>query len=265
MKYVFRADNTNVGDWWSPPWKYFDFHGSASIYDILDTTANIRRTDTLLIGGGGLGAEFFRPHLKRIANTGATAIVWGAGVDTRNSNPAVLSSDADYDLYGNYFDFADDIGLRVYADKLKHDYVPCASCMSPLFDKYRDVKPTNKIGVYNHKRVILASEINIGLYPVEDNSGYDLESKLKFLSSCEYIVTNTYHGVYWATLLNRKVICIPFKSGLFSFKFKPTYTNSINNISNVINQCVNYSDSLEDSRQANRLYYEKIMSKYESI
>ena len=33
---IFRADDTNVGDWWSPPGRYFPFK-PAPIFDILNS------------------------------------------------------------------------------------------------------------------------------------------------------------------------------------------------------------------------------------
>jgi len=58
LKFIFRADRTNVGDWWCPPWRYFPFR-PAMIGDIVDSKFKINETDILLVGGGGLGNDFF--------------------------------------------------------------------------------------------------------------------------------------------------------------------------------------------------------------
>src|SRR5690606_21033089 len=98
------------------------------------------------------------------------------------------------------------------------------SAMHVLFDKYRDKAPTKTVGYYQHKHSRFGAHGD-GL--IMTNNGDDLESKLSFIADHEYIVSNTYHGVYWATLLNRKVLCLPFKSGLFSFKHKPLYVSNL--------------------------------------
>ena len=153
LKFIFRADNTNVGDWWCPPFRYFPFKPSA-IGDILNSEFEIKKTDTLIIGGGGIGSEFFEPHLERIKSLNAkSTILWGAGVDSFSDKSKTLEN-SKHDLYGSYFDFIDEVGIRVFSLPQNYRYVPCASCMNNLFFKYREVKPSNTVGVYNHKRDI---------------------------------------------------------------------------------------------------------------
>ena len=135
LKFIFRADNTNVGDWWCPPWRYFPFKPGI-VGDILDSKFQIDETDTLLVGGGGLGNEFFRPHLKRIKEAKPkVSILWGAGVDSVSKRDTILA-DEKQDLYGDYFDFFDEQGIRVFSNPQRFQYVPCASCMNNLLFKY---------------------------------------------------------------------------------------------------------------------------------
>jgi hypothetical protein len=264
LKFLFRADDTNVGDWWCPPFRYFPFK-PAAIGDILDPSFAIEKSDTVIIGGGGIGSDFFLPNLGRIkASNPQTSIFWGAGVDTYSDSTKLLDSSAP-DLYGDYFNFANEVGVRVFSTPQKFQYVPCASCMNNTFFSYRDVKPTNSIGFYNHKRATLMTTDNSNGFPVADNSGNSLEDKLRFLASCEYIVTNTYHGVYWATLLERKVICIPFKSGLLSFKYPPTYCWDGNLTDELLNEAHIFRNVLEESRRLNLEFYTYLTGKYDLV
>ena len=261
LKFLFRADQTNVGDWWCPPFRYFPFK-PASISDLIDKSSEINEKDILILGGGGIGSPFFEPYLERIKVSGAKVIVWGAGVDTvSNKSDGKLLPRGEYDLCGDFFDKFDEVGIRVFEGNENFRYVPCASCMSNLFFKYREAKPINKIGIYFHKRVPL----KIQGIPSADNSGDNLEEKLRFLSSCEYVITNTYHGVYWATLLERKVIVLPFKSGLFSFKHKPIFCYDGNISDDLFHQAKTYSGALEDSRKLNLEYYKYLTSKYNLV
>lgn len=262
--FLFRADSTNVGDWWCPPFKFFPFRPARAI-DIVDENFIPDESDILIMGGGGIGSEFFRPHLNRIKKLKySRTILWGAGVDTTVDKQKIIP-DSSYDLYGDYFDFIDEVGIRVYSEHERFKYVPCVSCMSNLFFKYRKKKPNKVLGFFNHKRVSINSSNHIDSSLIANNSGNNLEEKLNFLSDFEFIVTNTYHGVYWATLLERKVIVIPFKSGLFSFKYKPVY--SFNGLidKKIMDKCVIYENSLEESRALNLNFYKYLTDKYNLV
>ena len=264
LKFIFRADSSNVGDWWCPPWRYFTFK-PAVIGDILDSNFTVTDSDTLVVGGGGLGSEFFQPHLERIKKSEPkSSILWGAGVDVIAQRDAVLQ-DNTCDLYGTYFDFFDEIGVRVFSNPQRFQYLPCASCMNNLLFKYRDVKPKSRVGIYNHKRLPLFNSNNTVDLAILDNNGNDFEEKLKFLSNFEYIITNTYHGVYWATLLERKVICIPFKSGLFSFKHPPTYCFDGQISDEHFDKAIVHENVLEESREVNVAYYNMVANKYNIV
>ena len=98
--------------------------------------------------------------------------------------------------------------------------------------------------------------------PVCDNSGNNFEEKLDFLSSCEYIVTNTYHGAYWSTLLQKKVIVIPYKSGLMSLKHKPFYCWDKNISDEVLHSAKAHLGVLEEDRKINLEFYKYLTDKY---
>lgn len=99
-----------------------------------------------------------------------------------------------------------------------------------------------------------------------------LEKAIKFLSEAEYIITNSFHGAYWATLLNRKVIVLPFsKDGNIKFsdkfltlKYKPVYIDSFEGIENFLEEKLkeakNYKDALKDARTRNIEFYKKVKS-----
>lgn len=264
LKFLFRADKTNVGDWVCPPFHYFPFRPNL-IGDIININFELNSEDILILGGGGIGSKFFSAHLDRIKKKYLSkTILWGAGVDSFVDKTKILINEK-YDLYGNYFDFICDVGTRVYSEPQKFRYVPCASCMNNLFFKYRDKKPKHFIGFYNHKRVPLLTKDNNDKIPVEDNNGNNFEEKLEFLSSCEYIVTNTYHGAYWATLLQKKVIVIPYKSGLMSLQHKPVYCWDNNISDQILHSAKVYEGVLEEHRKLNLDFYKYLTDKYHLV
>lgn len=126
--------------------------------------------------------------------------------------------------------------------------------------------PKKLIGCYAHYRVPLKFCINKKELPYLTNYGMNLKEKLIYLSSFEYIITNTYHGLYWGTLLNRKVIVMSFKSGLLSFKYKPVYCFDLKEMNDeIFHNAKNYEEALEESRKLNIDYYVYLTNKYEII
>jgi hypothetical protein len=267
MLHIFRADPSNVGDWHSPPFKYFELHSNTFV-DITDPELTPRRTGGIVIlGGGGVGTQWFAEHLARLKSVYSESrlIAWGVGVDEIVTPESVLDPGGEYELIGDWFNGFDEVGIRSHggnlAEKQGYQWVPCASCMSHLFTEYRGRKPDKLIGVYSHRHVPIKTSPE---YQQMDNSGNDFEEKIEFLSRHEFIVTNTYHGVFWATLLGRKVICIPFKSGLFSFKHKPSY--SAGEISDeILGNAKSYPDSLEECRNRNVEFHRYLAEKYPEI
>lgn len=263
MAFVFRADRTNVGDWWCLPFRYFPFK-PASIYDIVGNMQGIESERMVIVGGGGLGTDFFRPRLNKLKMPGRKykLVAWGVGVDEISDRARILDADTRYDLFGDWYADFDDVGIRCFGENQKYKWVPCASCMAPELSEFRERKAVAPVGVYHHKNVPLVIEHRGNPLPVSNNAGDNLIEKLEFISRHEFIVTNTYHGVYWATLLNRKVICAPYKSGLFSFRHKPVYVRNLNIGGDVFSAARSYPDSLEECRAANNGYYRYLIDKY---
>ncbi len=259
---IHRLDNTNVGDWWSPPGRYFPF-SPAPVIDIINSNQIPNDKGIYIVGGGGLGRPFFREHLERLKRKDRQykLIAWGVGSDIEENRQGIVSEALIHgkDLLGDYFDGFDEIGTRVYDQKKRSVWVPCASSMHPAFFTFREKKPNKKMGVFFHKRLPINFVIN--KQDLMSNDGSNLEEKLDFMSQYEFILTNTYHGVFWATLLNRKVLCVPFKSGLYSFKHRPHYINTLPNDSDY-QLTKNYEFALEESRLANINFYAAISNKY---
>ena len=90
----------------------------------------------------------------------------------------------------------------------------------------------------------------IDLLDCMSNYGTNLEEKLNFLSQYEFIITNSYHGVYWSQLLNKKVLCYPVKSSLLNFLYEPSFI--FKNITNdILESCKNYPDFFDLCIDAN--------------
>lgn len=261
--HIYRSDQTNAGDWWSAPFRYFPFRPT-EVLDIMNLqSVPAREGDCVIVGGGGLGRETFREALQIIQapTRSYRLIAWGVGADL-SVNLEGTVADTTADLLGGYFDGFDRVGTRVWHPEGRHEWVPCASCLHPQLCLYRDRVPIQLIGVYQHKRVPIGfNSREYSSSMAMDNSGDDIEEKLEFLSRFEYIITNSYHGVYWATLLNRKVLCLPFKSGLYSFRHKPVYIQD-NLTDDHLHQALSYPNALEECRMANLKFYSSLIEQF---
>lgn len=273
---VFRKDRKNVGDWWSVPMRYFPFTSDENL-DLVLPDAIANDEGVVILGGGGLGRVDFEPFLERLNRPDRKykIIAWGVGADTVTKRGKLLAGPSEMPSLLRYFDGFDEIGTRIHSDDnyggdARYRWVPCASCMSPLFQKLRATKPSRGIGIYEHLREPLTPHLGgggrmqakyFGKYPINSNRGNDLAEKLAYIASFETILTNSYHGVYWATLLGRKVVCFAFKNGLYSFRHAPSYFGD-QGLDAALDQAMIYPDALEESRAANLGFYSDMLQKY---
>ena len=172
-------------------------------------------------------------------------------------------------LNKNYLQKFDIQGHRDFGMEFNYDWVPCASCLHPFFQKYKKILSNKKIGAFYNSKIF-----NIRGLDKEDyisNDGYDLESKLKFISNYEFIITNSYYGTYWAQLLNRKVICLPVKYSLLNFRYVPFYLknkhfrvtksdDAIKLNKDIFDMCDNTPGLLDESIEVNNEFFKKVIN-----
>lgn len=255
----------NVGDISCCPKKYFKDFKKCKELEIFDYKLS-DKDKIIIIGGGGLLQEYFKTSIENIIRNGKDKIIifWGAGLDNSPTgeifDTQILSS-------------CKLIGIRDY--NTQYRYIPCVSCMSNFFDKYRKNTPKKKIRCYIHSSYdfpeFLISSYESYMNNQNSKDKDSMKKALKFMSEAEYIITNSFHGVYWATLLNRKVIALPFtKDGHTKFsdkfmtiKYKPVYVHSFNDIKNnldeILKKAKNYEEALIDSRKINISFYKEVI------
>ena len=293
---VHRKDDNNVGDLYSNPLRYFapeQVRLSIDIASPFNKTWNDK--DILVAGGGGLiGNEHFGDYLEDLLKSpdlaslnnmwnnrwvlGHTAntkvynvfhekmtklireaeealvknkgakVIWGAGINERSTGmsyklPKWIKK---YDLVG----IRDDIS--------EFDWVPCASCMHPAFDqKY---KVTNEVVFFEHKKQLL-KPTQIGKVPMPRfaNSGSNFEQIIQILGSANTVITNSYHGVYWATLLGKKVVCMePWSNKFRFFKHAPLFATTKDRTESLIKDAPTHPTALQDCRDANQTFWRKV-------
>lgn len=241
FKHICKTNN--VGDQFCSPHSYFYFPNKI----VEDIRSNNTTAHAIIYGGGAIEYIFRRPDFfeKDLANY---KIAWGVGYSRSGmKHPGDITIADGFDMYG-----------RREIGRIGGEYLPCVSCMSPLFDNRKHTQ-LSKIVIYQHESKSkfdlkgLSKEI-----PVIDNT-YSFEEVINFLSHSEYVVTDSYHGAYWASLLGKKVICIAYSSKFYAYKYPPVYAR-YDNWHEKLADAISYNDEvLFDSRRLNNRFYEQCM------
>lgn len=246
---VLRLDPTNVGDWYSGPGRYFGF-GQSDCVDVVDFSPAVLKRN-VIVGGGGLMAKTFHPHMEKLASCrpGLSALIaWGIGeseiVDRRGGFVPPYSG-----APPEYLEAFDLVGVRDFGTK--YQWAPCPSCMLPHFE--REYPARHEIVIYEHKRI----PIPIEGFPRLSNNGRDIDAAIDFLASGELVITNSYHGAYWATLLKRKVLCIPNMSKVYRLRHLPVIGRA-ENWKTLLSCTVAYPDALDECRAATFNFWNQV-------
>ena len=296
---VFRRDKNNVGDMSSNPLQYFMKPGEYQEVDILDIhKQNFNPNVPIVAGGGGLLAnefmddllrdltvshdknsilnigetlwqqtsasnikireEFFAKlnplvseYVNKLSNDRSPRIIWGAG---HNGNfEKKFKGSLEYPKWlRNY----NQVGVRDYGQE--YQWVPCASCMHPALKEKHIIK--HKVIWFEHKKQLIKStEFGTDPIPRFINSGDNIEETIRLLGSADIIITNSYHGAYWGTLLGKKVFVTEAWSSKFNaMKHKPYFLGKGEFWKEYVDQVPVYNTALEECIQATENFWNKV-------
>jgi len=296
---VYRRDKNNVGDLASNPLQYFMKPDQYKEIDIVDIgREQFDPNIPVIAGGGGLLANEFMnealrdltisPDILNILNIGKTLwtetapaninlrndffaklnpliseyvnklandksprIIWGAG---HNGNyEKKFKGGLEYPVWLRNFDL---VGVRDYGQE--HEWVPCASCMHPALREKHVIK--HPVIWFEHKKQLIKStEFGSDPIPRFINSGSNISETIRLLGSADVIITNSYHGAYWGTLLGRKVIVTEAWSSKFNaMKHKPYFINKSDFWKDYLDTVPVYNTALEECINVTEQYWNKV-------
>jgi len=316
---IHVIDQKNLGDCLSSPLEYFQFPGfqvehlnlldvlhglkhpraPSPIRGLLATIAERNAKAHVILGGGGLLAPQFQEAIQQIFSqivqpTGGAAIAWGVGQQAYKLGGANQTLDQRRDQirqeieqfpYDNYVKDWDLVGVRDAG--IAQNWVPCASCMHPAFDQ--DYAIEHDFVVYSHSKF----ELKLDGFPRLSHAETSMERVLAFLGSGDTVLTSSFHGAYWATLLGRKVLAFPFTSKfltlkhpiglypdprwripswrwrpftetflnklIFELKWSKKYRPQTSNWQNYLDRTQSYPQALEECRQRNQEFYLRVL------
>lgn len=262
---IHRIDPTNTGDIASNCANYYKFAGYNIItHDIYTPKFDeIKKNDPVILSGGGLlnCLDIWNKNINRLLELSKNVVGWGIGLNRHNGTRLTEKINVTKFKLLGIRDYFDNYSIKYNINNIA--YVPCSSCNLVGLNKSYDIK--RKIGVYEHHH----QPINVSfgeLNPSDKiNNEIDINKVLQFLGESEIIVTNTYHGLYFSKLMNKKVILFDAFSEKFAkTKFKYTkYTGNINNdilkvtnsTANLLTECIEYNDA----------FYEKVVKMLNTI
>ena len=164
------------------------------------------QSEAILVGGGGV--LHWPEKIAALSMFAGPKIFWGGGTNTHGSEtPHWPEELGRFSL----------VGIRDWGGP--YPWVPCASCMSTLFDNAP--APSVEIVVYDHR------DFSTGVtgLPTLTNTAR-MEEAVAYLASSATVITSSYHGAYWATLLGRAVIVSqPFSNKFVHFRHPPAFVS----------------------------------------
>lgn len=294
---VHSKDPNNVGDIASNPLQYFlpdDEYLTVDIADLgnVEYPAGV----PIILGGGGLlGNEFFKATIQKVLASSdknqlkelwnyrwvnsnpsnvelnkeftekyhsliseyiskleedrAPRILWGAGHNGELSKK--FRGRFEYPDWLSEFNL---IGIRDWNQNLP--WVPCASCMHPALRKKYEIK--NDIIWFEHKKQMI-KDFGKDCIPRFVNSGDNIEQTIELLGSANIILTNSYHGAYWGTLLKKKVIVVsPWSTKFQALKYPVEVIERTEQWSEVIDSVKVHITALDDCITTTQKYWEKV-------
>ena len=242
IAFVHHARTRNTGDSWSTPALHFPWPA----HRILHLRDPVPPCDAVIYGGGVIHGQLVRDRIH-LAAPARIRIAWGIGVSAKDGRrPQDIPLPGGFDLIG-----VREFGREAQSPAALH--VPCASCMLPQFDRPWPVTRA-VVGFVNADPNRPAPDL--GDLPVLANDR-PLEEVIAWLGSAEVVVTNSYHGAYWATLLGRRVVCIPYSSKFHGFRFPPAMATA-ETWREAIRDAPRHPEALETCRALNRAFYARV-------
>ena len=264
LAFLHHRITENVGDVACGPEAYFKFPGchiERLPWQVLWNDTKYE-ADVVIVGGGGMFTPYAWKHFDDLrARFPERLVFWGIGLN--NPTPRVET-----DLYPGWLP-GDSLatGVRDYISGQK--WVPCVSCMSSAFDEEYD-EPKYDYVLYEHKDIPILLD---GVPDMPRSTNYahkKVGSVLEFLAQGRTVLTSSYHGAYWATLLGRRVIMWSFSTKFLYMKHKHPILERDTILSgyrlrDLMAKTKAYPEALQECRQLNIDFHTGVMNKLAAI
>jgi hypothetical protein len=238
-------DTGNIGDMLCTPMTWFGAGNDVEFGDIrFWQNHDIRSYDAVIVGGGGLINAEHQPHMWALSGVARKLVLWGIGPNDRNADKSKI--DLPMALTG--------IRIKKHGDQnmeLRHEFVPCASCMSDMLDRHAATKPTIRNVIVGHPWFVKKHRGELS------NAVTDFNLVLSTLARAKRVITNSYHFMYWSVLMGREVVILDaWSSKFWQLPWNAPRASSLAEAQSI--ECGTNSGALEDCRKRNVNFYEKV-------
>lgn len=239
---VFHCTANNVGDLMCGPGQYL----WPAVNKPIPVKPPRQYLERVVLGGGQIFGQLL-DVLSSVKdyNPRAKSVAWGVGLPPKGKQDKAVRSVA------KFFDL---FGTRNYDWREHLDFVPCASCLMPAFDNPES--PKHEVVFFLHQNKGDPVDVPDGA-PVRLNTAAPGHEIVEFIASGETVVTSSYHGVYWAQLLGRRVICIPYNDKFTVLQHNPTVA-SASEWRRAISAATRAPEMLEEYRLINRQFAKRV-------
>ncbi len=216
LHFVSRVDDSNAGDRVASPLTHYAERFAAFPFrrhDIryIDWDA-IRDDDVVILGGGGMfdHTEFMNRAINRLLRVGAPVIAWAPGFNTHFGLSPSFRTPIDFDRFTI-------LTVRDFENEHAIPYLPDVTCVMPQLRTTHEIR--RRFGVAHHKDFPLD-------FPGHDaiSNETSVEEILTFIGESEIVVSNSYHMIYWATLMGKRCLSPGgFSTKFDGFEYPPTF------------------------------------------
>lgn len=232
----------NLGDFCSCPQRYYPewrHHPVTFLYQ--GGAFEIGMTQgPIVIGGGGILIDGVSNYYQQLASLKRPMVFWGGGLNSQQLTVELTAPLKHFEL----------VGLRDFG--FTAPWLPCSSCLHPALSLRK--APEHDYVIYEH----YLNPIPID-GPRANNAARSLSQISAFLSRGKTVVTNSYHGAYWAMLLNRRVVLFKPDGIRFSyFRNAPDCCDEHNWKSQLKGDTQEESNFLDECRQLNADFGERV-------
>lgn len=249
VHFVYSKDTENSGDLSCGYYAYFGEMFKKYpivIWDIgtIDFSL-VAKNDVVIVGGGGLldNSDLWNYNINRLAQKCRYCFLFAPGFNRHYGHRVSVMLKTGAFRQWTVRDYHHPAGGR---------YVPCASCLRPEFSMTYPV--VRKYGVVKHFQFDMSREFSLP----QITNDRPLHELLAFIGSSEIVVSNTYHAVYWATLMKKKVILdAPFSEKFKYLKYPPVLFSG--DLEKDAAQAVVYENALAEAQELVRNFAEDIL------
>ena len=243
---IHRIDPSNTGDMVSSCSNYFYFPNHIK-HDIYKVDLNrIGTNDYVIFSGGGLfdNNDGWNETINKVLGRCRNCYAWGVGINLHTDS--TIKKEIEYNRFRR-------IGIRDYNHKII-PYLPCSSCMIPELRRKYTIK--REYGILEH----IHHKINLDLPKLKNNK--DIVEIIRFIGESKYIVTNTYHCLYFSMLMGKKVVLYEkFSSKFDSLRYEPVMYSG--DLERDLERCKVYPEFHRECIRLNKEFYNRFIFDYQ--